>query len=104
MDLDMSVYSYYTERTENGENNIGAAQQAIREQSNEEGKFDGNTLMLPNTENQLINSARNDVQIFADLETTGPREVSLSTTAMRNISPHPPSSQALNLGSNDNGS
>ena len=71
----MSVYSYYTENTANGENS-GASQPVnlLLTGMSEEVKFDNNIggATVLNTDGNRGSSARNDAQIFADLESCGP--------------------------------
>ena len=69
-DLDMSVYSYYTENTANGESSGAATNPAnlLLTGMSEEVKFDNINGAVLNTEGP----ARNDAQIYADLESCGP--------------------------------
>ena len=69
----MSVYSYYTENTANGES-PGASQPVnlLLTGMSEEVKLDSSAgATVLNTEGNR-GSARNDAQIFADLESCGP--------------------------------
>lgn len=69
----MSVYSYYTENTANGES-PGASQPVnlLLTGMSEEVKLDSSVgATVLNTEGNR-GSARNDAQIFADLESCGP--------------------------------
>ena len=68
----MSVYSYYTENTANGESS-GATHPAnlLLTGMSEEVKLDNISGAVLNTEGNRA-SGRNDIQIFADLESCGP--------------------------------